>query len=126
MKLEVWMLEEMWACKDQVRLFKSVFGNSAEITPENLNQAAKEGLDIFWLAWDIRYAADAFEFTVKYSQENVMTLGHSPYIYNGQWKSDCSECAMIIEDGGGIEKLLEDYSKWLNEIVRKYYTDEEV
>ena len=43
-------LREQDACPEQVELFAETFGQSAELTRENLIKAAQAGLDTGWLA----------------------------------------------------------------------------
>lgn len=49
-QVTVEMLERLHACRDQVALFRSTFGESADLTAENGEKAAAVGLDIGWLA----------------------------------------------------------------------------
>ena len=43
-------LESEEACKDQVQIFTETFGDSADLTSENIREAVRVGLDIHWLA----------------------------------------------------------------------------
>ena len=44
------MLEDARACRDQVELFRSTFGESARITLTNCRKAVDVGLDLDWAA----------------------------------------------------------------------------
>jgi len=49
-QITVEMLKRLHACQPQVDLFRSTFGETAELTAENGEKAAAVGLDINWLA----------------------------------------------------------------------------
>lgn len=43
------LLQDLGACSDQVRLFKTNFGDEAELNSENIEKALRIGLDVRWL-----------------------------------------------------------------------------
>ncbi len=50
MKLYTSMLEQMHACGEQYTLFKAIFGDGAEVTPETIARALEARLNFDWAA----------------------------------------------------------------------------
>lgn len=65
-------LQEAEACEEEVELFQKLFGNSVELTEENLQIAAENKLDIYWFGktrfgpiFNKRSYNDLMEYTEK-------------------------------------------------------------
>ena len=49
MYITVKQLERGKACPSHINRFRKLFGDRAEVTPENVERADNAGLDIYWL-----------------------------------------------------------------------------
>jgi hypothetical protein len=64
-------LQSVKACEEQVVLFESTFGDSAEVTVENLEKAREVKLNLSWLARNPNTPPEILSLLAQDSSENV-------------------------------------------------------
>ena len=109
MRITAEWLEEQEACPDQVALFRTTFGEAAEVSPETLARAREVGLSLAWLADEVLTDAARAEY------ERVITPAWEEYVREWMKSARYSASAWAEYDrfrAPEAARLLADPANW--------------